>query len=59
MGQARTNARRRRQAKMGFTHLAKRKRPHYRHRQLESIGAAIEAERRKAARMAASKKSKK
>lgn len=50
MSQARTNARRRRQAANGYAHLSKHpQRPHYKHKQLASINDAIAAERRRAA----------
>jgi hypothetical protein len=50
--------RRRAQAKMGFTHLCKAKRPNYKKGQLD-IHAAIAAERRRAARIAAASSKKK
>ena len=53
---ARTARRRRRQHAIGFTHIARLGRPIYRRRQLLDVGAAIAAERRRAARLAQIKK---
>ena len=58
MSQARTNARKRKQAVQNMNHLAPRQRPNYKKRQLGSVADAIAAERRKAAREAASRKKK-
>lgn len=55
MGQARTNARRRKQAANGYSHISKG-RPVYRKKALSTIAAAIEAEHRRAQRMAAASK---
>ncbi len=57
MSQA-TARRRRSQAKMGHTHIHKGRRPLYHKKALSSIHSAIEAERRRAAREAASRKKK-
>jgi hypothetical protein len=45
--------RRRAQAKNGFRHLAPQQRPHYKHSRFSDIHQAIDAERRRAARIAA------
>lgn len=59
MSQARCNARRRRQAKNNFAHMSgSMHRPKYRMKMLSNIGAAIEAERRRAV-AEASRRSKK
>lgn len=47
--------RRRKQAKMGYKHLAPQQRPLYKRKALASLNAAIEAERRRAAREASRK----
>lgn len=53
MSQARTNARRRRQAANGFAHMSgSLRRPKYKMRQLLNVAAAIELERTRAARLA-------
>lgn len=52
MSQARTNARRRRQAANGFAHLPARKRPMGKKKGLRSIAESIALERTAAARAA-------
>jgi hypothetical protein len=49
MGQARTNARRRKQAVQNMNHLSPKKRPNYRKTHTSSVGESIAAARRAAA----------
>ena len=56
MGQARTNARRRKQAVNNMNHLAPRQRPYYKRAKTLNVAESIAAARRAAAKAASIKK---